>query len=124
MNRDYVQVTVKEWECKLKEVDEIALQEFSEWLQGEKKIDRMHFVEQPKLSRQAAFSVIYYLQERLGILSDDYEMCQTCGCIYDSANEGTCINDDTEIVNDEGEWVDANFPEEKYGFYCENCRPD
>lgn len=121
---DYVKVTEKEWSCRVEEVDTNEVQEFYDWLQGKRDIDRMYFVENPKLSKEAAFSVIYYLQERLGILEDKYELCQECDCIFDSDCEGTCINDDTTIINEDREEVDANFSEEMYGHYCDNCRPD
>jgi hypothetical protein len=89
------------------------------WLKGE-PIENIHFPdgEQPELTNEQAFSVIYFLQEALGIIPDHYEMCKGCSEIFDNDSEGTCISDDSE---DE----DGNpFSEEMHGNYCDNCRPD
>ena len=42
----------------------------------------------PKFSQQMAFRIIYYLQEEMGVIPDIYERCVTCGCIFNSENEG------------------------------------
>jgi hypothetical protein len=42
----------------------------------------------PKLSQEMAFRIIYYLQEEMGVIPDIYERCVTCGCIFNSENEG------------------------------------
>lgn len=48
------------------------------------------FLEQDmKLSPEKAFEVIYYLQEKMDIIPSNFELCQSCGCIYDSDYEGT-----------------------------------
>ena len=47
------------------------------------------FLEQDMgLSSEKAFEIIYYLQEKMDILPSNYELCQSCGCIYDSDSEG------------------------------------
>lgn len=99
MSENYITITDEEWDCRVKDVDGSAIQEFYDWLQGKTEINRIYFDKSPKLSKKAAFSVIYYLQERLGIIEDNYEMCKKCGNIYDSYNEGD-------------------------RHYCDNCRPD
>lgn len=75
--------------------EEITLeqvQELFDFLQGTVpegiNLGRGH---KPRLTRNQAFSVIWYLQEHLGILPDHYEMCQRRGCtsdLYDSWSEG------------------------------------
>lgn len=99
------------------------VQEFYNWLQGESCPGDIEFTHSPKLTPEEAFSVVYYLQEELGVLPDKYEMCRECKDIYDSENEGASINEESTVVND-GEESDGNFPEEVYGLYCDNCRPD
>lgn len=99
------------------------VQEFHSWLQGKSCPTDIEFVHSLNLTPEEAFSVIYYLQEELGILPDNYEMCRECKDIYDSDNEWTCINEESTVFKD-GEEIDGNFPEEIYGFYCDNYRPD
>lgn len=99
------------------------VQEFYNWLQGESRPDGIEFTNSPKLTPEEAFCVIYYLQEELWVLPDKYEMCRECKDIYDSENEGACIKEESTVVKD-GEEIDGNFPEEMYGLYCDNCRPD
>lgn len=108
------------------ELEKITLeqvQEFHSWLQGKSYPNGIEFAHSLKLTPGEAFSVIYYLQEELGILPDNYEMCQECKDIYDGYNEGTYINEESTVIKD-GKEIDVNFPEEIYGSYCDNCRPD
>ena len=109
---------------KLDDISIEQVQEFYEWLQGENCPEQLHFEKKLNLSEEQAFSIIYFLQEHLKILPDNYERCCKCGCIYDSYVEGTNISEETTIVTENLEEVDANFPEEMYGLYCEDCRPD
>jgi len=99
------------------------VQEFYEWLQGGAGPEKIEFRTKPRLTEDEAFSVVYYLQEELGILPDCYEQCRKCKGLYDSCNEGTSIDKDSTIVEN-GKEVDGNFQEELYGLYCDNCRPD
>lgn len=59
----------------------------------------------PKLSKKAAESVIWFLQEITGIIPDHFEMCKECGDWFDYRNSGCHI---------EGK---------KGGFYCEGHLP-
>ena len=43
------------------------------------------------LTPEQAFSVVYYLQEELRIIPDNYEMCDECHNIYDSFEEGYVV---------------------------------
>ena len=42
----------------------------------------------PRLSKRKAFNVIWFLQEHLRILPDNYEQCCSCGDLYDVNGEG------------------------------------
>ena len=64
-------------------------QELHRFLQGENPEGIL--VKPLKLDTETAFRVIWYLQERLGIIPDDYEMCSQCGKIYDSSYGGCRI---------------------------------
>lgn len=108
---------------ELEKISQEKIEEFFDWLQGNSCPKNIHFKCKLNLSAEQSFSVIYYLQEELGILPDKYEMCQECKSIYDSENEGTNIDKDSTVIKD-GEEIDGDFPEEMYGLYCDNCRPD
>jgi hypothetical protein len=63
------------------------INEFYEWLQGEKA----EFVIEgfkPKLTGKKAFEIIMYLQEVLPVFPDTIERCTSCGTLYDSGREG------------------------------------
>ena len=67
------------------------------------------------------------MQDYFGIFDDRFERCRECGDIYDSYEEGTVIDEDTEpieIVDMLGQKQIHNFAESEYGTYCEECRPD
>lgn len=63
----------------------------------------------PRLTRDQAFAVVYYLQEGMGLISDRFELCSDCGSIFDSNCEGGSI--DSEDTEDEIE----------HGVYCDDC---
>lgn len=72
-----------------------AVREFMEMLTGESLPEGMFMEFQPELQKSAAFSVIWYLQEHLRILPDNFEQCIVCLDIYDTHSEGYCISDDS-----------------------------
>lgn len=111
-------------EVKLENIEMEKIIEFYEWLQGKSCPGQLHFEEKLNLTENQAFSVIYFLQEYLEVLPDNYERCRECGCIFDMDCEGTSINEETTMIAEDGEEAEANFPEEMYGLYCDYCRPD
>lgn len=78
----------------MKELTLEQVEEFLLMLQGEEVPDGMNMPEQPKLSRQAAWNVVWYLQEHLGVIPSQYEMCCVCDGLFDSYREGHIISDD------------------------------
>jgi hypothetical protein len=46
----------------------------------------------PKISRQAANSIIWFLQEVTGVFPDNFEQCRECGEWFNYDNEGVCRN--------------------------------
>lgn len=54
-----------------------------EWVQA-----FYYFLQQQKLSKKKAFSIIYYLQEYFPLLPDHIEQCDVCGELYDSYSQG------------------------------------
>lgn len=101
----------------LEEMTLEKVKEFFEWLQGKSCPDNLHFDTKFSLTEEEAFSIIYYLQEGLEILPDKFEMCKECKDIYDSYEEGTHIDEESE--GQEGE----KFNEAEYGNYCYSCIP-
>lgn len=63
------------------------LREFYGFLQGDVS-EGMHISEEIKLSPRQAFSIIYYLRERLRVFPDNIERCSVCNDLYDSDCEG------------------------------------
>lgn len=64
------------------------LSEFSMFLQGVCP-DSMNVKEMPNLTKDQAFSVIYYLQEHLPVFPDTIEKCDRCGELFDLFHSGT-----------------------------------
>lgn len=64
------------------------LNDFFMFLQG-KCPDTMNVKEMPNLTKQQAFSVIYYLQEHLPVFPDTIEKCDRCGELFDLFYSGT-----------------------------------
>ena len=60
--------------------------------------------EQPKLSPRQAFAVIWFLQEKLGLLPDTIERCCSCNELFDTDSSG---------------W----YVERLYRHYCDDCLP-
>lgn len=68
-----------------------------QWLQG-KEDDDFLFKNQPNLTADEAFAVIYYLQERFHVIPDTIEKCACCNELYDSEDA-----DVQEKIGDERE---------------------
>ena len=45
--------------------------------------------ERPRLGKQAAFSVLYVLQEKFRLIPDTFEQCDFCLDLFDSAVDGS-----------------------------------
>lgn len=79
------------------------INEFIRFLQGDPpkgiKMPRGHA---PKMSEKKAWSVVWYLQEKLPVLPDNIEQCDNCGCIFDSNTEG-------------------DYWQKKFKHYCDGC---
>lgn len=103
------------------------MQKFYEFLQGKFHPENIMAEDAPNLSKDQAWHVIYCMQEYFGIFDDRFERCRECDTIFDSYEEGTVINEDTEPVEREEVFEEPyihRFTEEEYGYYCEDCRPD
>ena len=68
------------------------VQEFMDFLTGEEMPEGFTFQHAPTLTRQQAFSVVYYLQEALHVLPDNFEMCQVCGELFDTDYDGFTLD--------------------------------
>lgn len=79
-----------------KENSEITLEqveEFFDFLRGELP-DGMSLVKKniPKLRDDQAFAIIWYIQERLRIIPDNFELCHDCKQIYDADYGGIAVD--------------------------------
>ncbi|MFH1634880.1 MAG: hypothetical protein ABIG63_12865 [Chloroflexota bacterium] len=59
----------------------------------------MRIKHQPQLSRKQAFSIVWFLQEHMGVLPDNIEMCGICGNLFD-ADSGGFVVDGTDVPDD------------------------
>lgn len=64
-----------------------AAQQLYRFLQGA-PLEQIQCRHAPKLSRSAAFSVIYVLQEEFHLIPDTYEKCTRCGELFDMTQGG------------------------------------
>ncbi len=56
-----------------------------------------------KLTPRQAFTVVYLMQEQLGIVPDHYELCSVCDELFDTHYGEQYLDDDTEI----DEWYEC-----------------
>ncbi len=57
----------------------------------------------PRLGKRKAMAVIWFLQEHMNIIPTRFELCVTCGNLYDSSKEG-------------------EYAEKTGRCHCDNCR--
>lgn len=92
------------------------VEELYKWLQNKKTPEGIKIGEgnQPNLSDKQAFTVIWFLQEHLGVIPENYEKCQNCGDLYDTWVEGFS-----------GEYINPKNPKDtKHGMWCDHCVPN
>lgn len=76
-------------------MDKITIEqidELYEFLQG-KCPEGIHVKHPPRLTQNKAFKIIWFLQEHLGVLPDNFERCCSCGDLYDVCREGGYYRD-------------------------------
>lgn len=92
-------------------------QELHLFLQGENP--EGYIVKPLNIEAKKAFTIIWFLQEHLGLIPDTYEMCSQCGKIYDSSYGGSRI-----YCKNYCDWCDSfawpDIDEWEYGS-CEGC---
>ena len=71
---------------------------------------------QPKMSREHAFDVIWFLQEQIHCLPDHIEKCDGCDDLYDTDCEGVHLDDQYELNG-------KTLPKKYWGMWCDNCIP-
>lgn len=76
------------------------VQELFAMLTGGEVAGDLRLQAQPKLSSESAFSVIYFLQERMRLIEDHYELCQECWTVYDSEESGCSLSEDQYRVSE------------------------
>jgi cytochrome c len=69
------------------------IEELMRFLQG-RLPDGVKVRHQPNLTPDAAWTVVWFLQEMPRIIPDHYERCAVCGVIYDSESEGEYVDYD------------------------------
>jgi len=71
-----------------KELTVEQVEEFHNFLSSGEQPEGMQVGRPPKVGKKVAFTIIWYLQEHLRIIPDNFEMCDRCLRIYDSWGEG------------------------------------
>jgi hypothetical protein len=71
----------------------------------------------PKMSGKKAFTIIWYLQEHLGVLPDNVEQCQDCQDLFDSDKEGFYLDDQYSLKG-------KKLPKKYWGHWCDACAPN
>lgn len=77
---------------------------FYAFLQGGPVPDGFTIRARPRLGRNAAFSIIYVLQEKHRLIPDTFEQCVSCHELFDSAESG-------------------DYNEKSGKHYCDSCIP-
>lgn len=98
-----------------KKIGEEQVQELMDFLTGTVP-DGFHINDPPNLSSSLAFVIIWFLQERYGIIPDHFEKCDGCDVIFDTHCSGYYLDDEYEI---DGE----TLPEKYHGHWCDGCAP-
>ena len=75
------------------------VQELHDFLKG-KTPEGFTLINQHHLNDDESFEIIYILQEHFQAISDDFEMCEKCHIIIDSANEGHFFEDLFHLCDD------------------------
>lgn len=98
------------------------VKEFFEFLQGNEAYPEGTILKsRPKLSKAQAFSVIYVLQERMGVIPDRFELCDQCHELFD-ADYGMCHVDDEEGLESMKE-IGYRVTKKDIGkTFCDDCR--
>ena len=91
--------------------------EFFEFLQG-KEVPNYTLIKKPKLTKSQAFTVIYYLQERLGIIPDNFEFCDACKQMFDKDHGGISV----DIIKDAKERGYRVTSKDAGKTFCGGCR--
>ncbi|MBU1067492.1 hypothetical protein KKE60_06870 [Patescibacteria group bacterium] len=74
------------------------IEELMDMLTGTRLPKGMVMLNQPCLSLKQAFSVVWFLQEHLPVLPDNFEQCHVCLAIFDR-DHGGCFIDKTDDVS-------------------------
>ncbi|MCD8110862.1 MAG: hypothetical protein LUE14_12360 [Clostridiales bacterium] len=105
---------------KDKDISFEEVEKFYLWLQGKPVETGITSAEPMTLSEAQAFSVIYYLQEAIHLLPDNYERCSGCGQLFDSDSEGQVICEGGMSGDCSGFCDDCTA---ECGWFCDNCMP-
>ena len=93
-----------------------AIEELFEWMKGE---ERPEGTPDPKhkLSSESAFCIIHFLQEHMGCLPSNIEICQECEQLFDADSEGYYLTDEYGLDG-------GPLPDKYHGHYCDYCVPN
>lgn len=88
------------------------LQEFFRFLMKNEQPDEWCMTPHPEMDERQAFGIIYFLQERLHIIPDNFELCADCLELFDDHHGGTRQVDGAQVCADCAQ---------VYDFCCSGC---
>ncbi len=79
----------------MKEIHDKDIEQFFEMLKGGNLPQGILMTDQPTLNTREAFSILWYIQEHLGLLDSRYELCDNCESLFNSHSQGSFIDQDS-----------------------------
>lgn len=96
-----------------------TVEELSGFFQGETP-DGFRLGSQPELDEDTAWSVIYVLQEKFGLITDEIEKCEQCGRLFEIGYDEKIV--ETADLRDPSIYPDLESIPDFSGIFCgEGC---
>ena len=97
-------------------VDDIdTVRQLMDFLQGETP-EGFRLSDQPDLDKDTAFSVIYVLQEKFELITDNFEKCDNCGRIFETGYDEQIV--EKADLRDPERYPDLEDIPEFWGIFC------
>lgn len=102
-------------------VDDIeTVEEMMEFLQGDTP-EGFRLGNQPDLDEDTAFAVIYVLQEKFELITDNFDRCSHCGAVFNQHDGGYVVEPaDDEPPHREEIYDDLDDIPDFGGIFCSN----
>lgn len=96
-----------------------TVRELTEFLQGETP-EGFRLDSQPELDEDTAWTVVYILQEKFELITDQIEKCEQCGRLFETGYDEKIV--ETAALRDPAIYPDLEGVPEFSGIFCgEGC---